>query len=177
MSIFGPEIALLIVDMVEDFVSRDGMMYVSGAEEIVPAIKRMSDEARSAKSPVIYICDSYAASDTDSGTWSQQSQERAPGTEIISQLSPAPSDFVVRKYQYANPFSADLDMLLKELAATRLVLTGATVDVCIYFIAREAHGKGYRIIVPRGCVVALSESDEELALKQMEQLFDAEIVY
>ncbi len=176
MFIFGPEVALLIVDMVDDFVYKDGMMYVSGAADIVPAIKRMSDEARSAKSPVIYICDSYAASDTDSGTWSRQLQDRSPGTEIVPQLSPAPSDFVVRKHQYASPFSADLDMLLKELAITRLVLTGTTVDVCIYFIARDAHRKGYQIIVPRECVVALSENDEEATLKQMEQIFDAEIV-
>ena len=176
MSIFSTEVALLIVDMVDDFVSRDGMMYVSGAEEIVPAIKRMSDEARSAKSPVIYICDSYGESDTGFGTWSRQSQDRPPGTEIVPRLSPAPSDFVVRKHQYSNPFSADLGMLLKELEVTRLVLTGTTLDVCIYFIAREAHREGYQIIVPRGCVVALSESDEGATLKQIEQLFDAEIV-
>jgi nicotinamidase-related amidase len=125
---------------------------------------------------VIYICDSYEMSETDSGTWSRRPEATSPGTEIISELSPAPSDFVVRKNQYSSPFSADLDILIKELGVTRLVLTGTAVDVCIYFIARDAHRKGYQIIVPQECVVSLSEGDREASLQQIEQLFNAEIV-
>ena len=176
MSIFGQGMALLIIDMISDFASRDGIMYVSGAEEITPAIKRMSDEARIAKCPVIYICDSRVASNADSGTWPRRSEDKTPGTEIVSQLSPAPSDFVVRKHQYSSPFSADLDTLLRELDVTKLVLTGTAVDVCIYFTARDAHKKGYQIIVAAECVVALSEGDKTASLRQMEQTFDAEII-
>lgn len=177
MSIFGPEVALLIVDMVDDFASDDGTMYVSGAEEIIPAIKQMADEARSLESPVVYICDSHEASDKESGTWQLHAENGGPGVEIVPQLSPAPSDFIVRKHQYSAPFGADLDLLLRELGITKLVLTGTTVDICIYFIAQDAHKKGYQIVVPRECVVALSEGDEETLLEQMEQLFDAEVIW
>lgn len=176
MSIFGPEAALLIVDMVNDFVSKDGIMYVSGAESIIPEIRQMADEARKLQSPVIYICDSQEMAETESGMWSHQTEKKSPGTEIVAKLSPAPSDYVVRKHQYSSPFSRDLDMLLRELGIAKLVLTGTAVDVCIYFIARDAYMKGYKIIVPRKGVVALSEGDKEFSLDQMEELFEAEII-
>ena len=176
MSIFSPEVALLIVDMVNDFVSEDGAMYVSGAGAVIPAIKQIADEARSLESPVIYICDSHEASDTEPGTWPRYTKNGIPGIEIVPQLSPAPSDFIVRKHQYSTPFGTDLDLLLRELGVTKLVLTGTAVDVCIYFIAQDAHRKGYEIVVPRECVVALSEGDKETSLKQMEQLFNAEVI-
>ncbi|MFC1718283.1 cysteine hydrolase family protein [Candidatus Poribacteria bacterium] len=176
MSIFGSEVALLIIDMVNDFVSEDGAMYVSGAEEIIPAIKQMADEARSLESPVIYICDSHDVPDAESGTWPRYTENGTPGIEIVPQLRPAPSDFIVRKHQYSAPFSTDLDLLLKELGVAKLVLTGTAVDVRIYFIAQDAHKKGYQIVVPRECVVALSEGDRDASLKQMEQLFDTEII-
>jgi len=176
MSVFGPEVALLIVDMVNDFVSQNGSMYVSGVEEIITAIKQLSHEARNSESPVIYICDSQEASEVESGTWPRYTADRTLGTEIIPQLKPSASDFVVRKHQYSDPFGADLDLLLRELGVTKLVLTGTAMDICIYFIARDAHTRGYQIIVPEECVVALSESDKKDSLKQMEQLFDAEII-
>ncbi len=63
MSIFGPAVALMIIDMVNDFVSPNGSMYVSGVEAIIAAIKQLSDEARNSESPVIYICDSQEGSE------------------------------------------------------------------------------------------------------------------
>ena len=134
-------VILLIVDMVNDFVSSDGAMYVSGAEDIIPAIGQMADEARSMESPVIYICDSSDLSDTESGTWPRHTESGSPGIKIVPQLSPAPSDFIVRKHQYSPPFSEDLDLLLRELGVTKLVLVGTALDVCIYFIAQDAHKK------------------------------------
>lgn len=160
MSIFSPEVALLIIDMANDSVSRDGSMYVPGAEDIVPAIKQLSDEARIAGSPVIYICDMQGTSEA----------------EVVSPLKPEAHDFVVRRHQYSSFFGTELDTLLNELGVTKLVLTGTAVEICVYFTAADAYMRGYKIIVPERCVVALSEGDAESALDQMQRLFDAEIV-
>jgi len=122
------------------------------------------------------LCDSHEASEAESGTWPRHTADGKQGIEIVPQLVPAPSDFIVRKHQYSTPFSEDLNLLLNELGVTKLVLTGTTVDVCIYFIAQDAYKKGYQIIVPKNCVVALSEGDEEASLEQMKELFDAEII-
>jgi len=160
VSIFSPEVALLIIDMVNDSVSRDGSMYAPGAEDIVPAIKQLSDEARSAGSPVIYICD----------------MQGTPEAEVALQLKPEPGDFVVRRHQYSSFFGTDLDMLLNEMEVKKLVLTGTAVEICIYFTAADAYMRGYQIIVPEKCVVALSEGDTEAALDQMQGLFKAEVI-
>ena len=176
MSVFGTKVALLIINMITDFVSKDGVMYVTGAEEIIPAIKQVSDEARSSKSPVIYICDSHRSSDIEFETWPRHAEDGTSGAEIVSQLSPVPGDFVIRKRRYSSFFGTDLDLLLKELGVTKLVLTGTPVDICIYFTAGDAYMRGYKIVVPRRCVAALSESDQEAVLKQMQRLFYAEVI-
>jgi len=176
MSIFNPQIALLIIDMINDFVSKDGVMHVAGAEEIIPAIKQMSEEARNSGSPVIYICDLHRSSDIEFETWPRHAEDGTRGAEIVPQLSPAPSDFVIRKRRYSSFFDTDLDLLLKELGVVKLVLTGAAVDICIYFTAGDAYMRGYQIVVPRRCVAALSESDQQSTLRQMQRLFQAEII-
>jgi nicotinamidase/pyrazinamidase len=176
MSIFGPKVALLIIDMIDDFVSSDGVMYVPGAEDIIPTIKLMSDEARELKSPVIYICDSHSPSDTEPGTWLRYAENGTPEVQIVPQLAPGPGDFVVTKDRHSSFFGTDLNTLLEELGATKLVLTGAAMDIWMYLTSEDAHKRGYQIAVPRRCVVALSESDKEEVLEQIQRLFGAEVV-
>jgi len=176
MSIFGPEVALLIIDMIHDFVSSDGAMYVPDAEDIIPAIKRLSEEARNSGSPVIYICDSHGSSDPEFGAWPHDAQNGKPEVQIAPQLSPMPGDLVMRKRQYSSFFGADLDTLLKELGITKLVLTGAAVDIHIRFAAEDACKRGYQVVVPGKCVAALSESDKEEVLGQIQRIFNAEVI-
>ena len=176
MLVFAPNVALLIIDMINDFVSKDGVTYVPGAEKIIPTIKQMSDEARSSESPVIYICDSSRPSNMGSETWSRHAEDGMPGSEIVPQLSPVLGDFVIIRRRYSSFFGTDLDLLLKELGVRKLVLTGTATDIGIYFAAADAYTKGYQITIPRKCVVALSETDQEAILEQMEQLFHAEVI-
>ena len=176
MSVFNSQVALLIIDMIDEYVSEDGIMYVSGAEGIVSAIGQIADEARREGSPVIYICDSHEAYDAGTTAWRRQPVGTVPAEEIIPELTPLPDDFIIRKHPYSSFFGKDLDILLKELGITKLVFTGTAVDIWIHFAAREAHMKGYRIAIPEKCVVALSEGEEENTIKQMQRLFNAEII-
>ena len=59
MGLFGEHSALLIADMIFDFVDPTGKLYVPGVESIVPYLKRLIGEARLAGVPVIYVNDAH----------------------------------------------------------------------------------------------------------------------
>jgi len=49
--------ALLVIDMLNDFVREEAPLEVSKSREIIPNIKREIDKARQNEIPVIYLCD------------------------------------------------------------------------------------------------------------------------
>jgi len=58
--------ALLIIDMLNDFVKPDGVLYCGKkAEEIIPEIERIKREFKEKGFPVIYLCDAHESQDEE----------------------------------------------------------------------------------------------------------------
>lgn len=51
--------ALLIIDMLNDFICPEGALYARGSEKIIVRIKEEKEKARSESIPVIYLNDSH----------------------------------------------------------------------------------------------------------------------
>jgi len=52
-----PEVAILVIDMLEEFVR--GRLRAEAAEKIVPNIAKLLDAAREKKIPVVYAVDTH----------------------------------------------------------------------------------------------------------------------
>jgi nicotinamidase/pyrazinamidase len=60
------------VDTLYDFMKSDGKLYVPGSEEIIPAVKRLTDFAHAHRIPIIASADNHEVSDaeiSDSPDW------------------------------------------------------------------------------------------------------------
>ena len=57
--------ALLVIDMLNDFVREGAPLEVPDTRSIIPVIKQEIDMAHAAGKPVIYVCDSHAADDRE----------------------------------------------------------------------------------------------------------------
>ncbi len=91
-------------------------------------------------------------------------------------MTPEEDDYIVAKRRYSAFFGTELDILLRELGISKLILTGALTDICIFCTALDAYMRNYQIIVPKDSVVALTPEEHEFSLKQMEKLVSAEII-
>ncbi|MBC7112733.1 MAG: cysteine hydrolase [Candidatus Methanomethyliales bacterium] len=166
--------ALIVIDMLNDFVY--GALASPGSREIVPNIKRLIAKARSLRIPVVYVCDAhYKDVDWELKLWGPHALAGTRGAEVIDELKPEQGDFLVRKRRYSGFFQTDLGILLRELGADTLILTGIDTSICVSHTAADAFYRGYALIVPRDAVATFDPKDNEQAISYLKKVYGAEI--
>jgi nicotinamidase-related amidase len=164
--------AVLVVDMQHDFVDDDAPVACRDARNIVPNLQALTGLARAAGIPVIYTKESHRRQKIDFGLELEYGEtehcvEGTRGIEIIDELRPHDSDYVLVKRRYSGFFATDLDLLLKGLGVDTLVLTGVATDVCVRATAQDAMQLDYRVIVPQECVAGTTEARHTAALEHI----------
>jgi nicotinamidase-related amidase len=164
--------ALLIIDMLNDFVLPGAPLEVPATRAILPALRARLDDARARGVPVIYLCDAHRPDDPEFArmNWPPHAVKGTGGADVVAALTPLETDPVVEKFSYSGFHHTGLEGILQALGIESLVLTGCVTNICILYIAYEAVIRGYRVTVPAGCVAPLDPADGAFALRQMEQV-------
>jgi nicotinamidase/pyrazinamidase len=170
-------IALLILDMLNDFVLEGAPLEVPSAREVVPNLKSEIAEARKTGVPVIYICDSHDENDLEFERmgWPAHAVEGSEGAKVFDELKPLPEDTMVTKKRYSGFYGTSLETVLKEKGITGLLVTGCVTNICILYTVADAVQRGYKVKVLANCIAGLNREDHEFALKQMREVLGAEI--
>jgi len=170
--------ALLVLDMLNDFVLEGAPLEVSSAREVVPNIKSEIAKARKAGVTVIYVCDSHDEKDSEFERmgWPAHAVEGSEGSRVFDELKPFPEDTVVTKKRYSGFYGTSLEAVLKEKGITELLVTGCVTNICVLYTVADAVQRGYAVKVLKGCVAGLTEEDHEFGLTQMREVLGAEIV-
>ncbi|CAO5244076.1 isochorismatase family protein [Frankia sp. AgKG'84/4] len=162
---YGPRVALLVVDVQNDFADPAGSLYVTGGEEVVAGINAEIAAARAAGAPVFYSQDWHPARTphfvTDGGVWPPHCVAGTSGAEFHPELTVAGE--VIRKgvdgadgysaFSVRDPRSGDqrstlLGQRLAEQEVTTLVVVGLAGDHCVRESALEARGLGLTVLLP-----------------------------
>lgn len=165
--------ALIVIDMLNDFVT--GKLKTERAKHIIPNIKRLIQAARDAGVPVIYSSDAHLPVDSELERWGGHAMKGTEGAEVIPQLKPAKSDYVLEKRTYSGFFETGLDLLLRKMNVDTIVLTGLHANICVRHTAADGFFRGYKIVVPRDATEALSEPEYRQGLEYLKKVYDAEI--
>lgn len=168
--------ALLVVDMLNDFVDERGALPVPKAKNIILPIKNLIDYFRSHKRPVIYVCDNHLEDDPEFEVWGRHAVRGSSGANVIDELKPLPSDPIIYKRRFSGFFGTELDLLLREKEIKKLIITGVLTNICVLYTASDAYQLGYKVIVPKDCVAAVDEDMHKFALRQLEEVVGAKIV-
>lgn len=168
--------ALLVIDMVNDFLLKKAPLEVPKGRRILPALKRRLGEARKEKIPIIYICDSHDKDDEEFRVWPPHAISGTKGAEVIEGLKPEEKDYIIRKKCYSGFFETNLDNTLKELGVRELIITGLVTNICVLYTAADAVMRGYRVTVPKDSVAALSEEEGRFALNQMADILKVKVI-
>jgi nicotinamidase-related amidase len=141
--------------------------------------KRLAALKRRAKQhglPAVYVNDnfgrwrSYIASLVD-----RCLHDNVLGRPVAELLRPEQDDYFVLKPTHSGFYSTPLALLLEYLGSRLLILTGLTGDFCVRLTANYAYMRDFLLSVPADCVASRSRERNDLALKEMEQLLDADI--
>jgi nicotinamidase-related amidase len=170
--------ALLVVDMLNDFVRPGAPLEVPETRSILPALRRRVAKARREGELVVYVCDAHRANDPEFArmNWPPHAVEGTPGAGVVPALSPEPGDVVVEKRTYSGFHGTPLHFILRRNNVRDITLSGCVTNICILYTAADAAMRGYDVTVDERFVAGLSPDAHRFALDQMEQVLGVRVI-
>jgi nicotinamidase-related amidase len=172
----GNGAALIVIDMLNDFVLPGAPLEVPAARRIIPAVRTWIKSAREQGTLVIYMCDAHAEEDAEFEVWGRHAVQGSKGAEVIEELAPGADDIVLAKTTLSAFYKTQLEDTLRQKGITKVTLVGILTNICVFFAAFGAAVRGFEITVPRDCVAALDEQEHEFALGQMEKVLGVNVM-
>lgn len=167
--------ALLVVDMLNDFVDEGGSLFVPRTQDIVGAVADRIKSAKASDIPVFFVNDSHEEDDKEFKVWPKHCVKGTEGAKIIKELDTTDS-FIVEKTTYSGFYETRLGALLQKEGVTELIVVGCVTNICILHTASDAVLRQYKVTVPRDCVAGLDKADEDAALKHMAQILNVDVM-
>lgn len=163
--------ALLVVDLVHDFTSPDGLVYYPQNDEIVPRVAELVAYCRARGVLIVYMqhCHRAGKPDRDLTTMRPNCVEGSGGELIDSRLTVLSQDYVIRKRRYSAFFGTDLDLVLREHGIRRLLVVGTKTNCCIRATVTDAYNLDYDSYVVRECVATNDEVVNNVHLQDIEK--------
>lgn len=168
--------ALIIVDMLNDFVRQDGALSVPGAEEIIPAVARELAASRQAGDLVIFSCDAHDPDDLEFKRYPPHAVEGSPGAQVIEELAPLPHEHVVYKRRLNPFFNTELAELLERENVERVKVVGVCTHICVMEAVAGLCDRDISAVVYVDAVADFDQEMAQAALKRMQSVFGAELV-
>ena len=170
-------VALLLVDVINHFEFLDGKDILRRALAIAQPLARLKKTARAAGVPTIYVNDNFGQWRSDARKLLQYClRPETPGLHFVEQLQPDDDDYFILKPMHSAFYQTPLDLLLRELGASSLILSGIATNSCILCTAHDANMRHLKVIVPRDCCAARTAREHGQALEHIAAMADAKVV-
>jgi nicotinamidase-related amidase len=187
--------ALIIVDMQNDFLHRDGNFSHIAREhpefeidmpfliDTIPNVKRLADAFRAAGRPVVYLAHVLKPDYSDAAfpywrvgiepTSGNRTHcvEGTWGAQIIDDLKPQEGAHLIVKKGFGGFSNTPLDTVLRNMGVTTCVVSGVTTCVCVSTTIRGGVEYNYRMIVVSDAVAEVDRVTHEAELKTMARIF------
>lgn len=167
---------LLLVDVINDMAFPGSSALVTQAVPMARKLARLKARAKARGVPCVYCNDNF-------GRWRSDFRslvahcvgDDVPGRRVASLLQPDDDDYFILKPRHSAFFATPLELLLRDLEADTLVITGIAGNICVLFSANDAYIRGYRLVVPPDCVASNTRADTRRAIEQMQTVLRADV--
>lgn len=169
--------ALLVIDMLKDFIDEDGALSTGkSGKQIIGFVKEKIDEFRSEGYPVIFICDNHEKDDKEFDMFSDHCIANTEGAKIIDELDVKDTDKIIRKRRYSAFYGTDLDLSLREKGVEELYLVGVCTNICVLYTAADARNISYNVNIYKDGVASFDEEAHKFALKELVSTLGCKII-
>jgi nicotinamidase-related amidase len=183
------QVALLIVDMQNDFVRRGAPLEVPDARNTIAAHRALLEAFRYRGWPVVYT--RFLSGTEPNLLWNWSPQCRPPTkccwrghrrryadagddlecTDVINELAPDSADAIVDKFGYGAFHGTALASILDSRNIKSLLVTGTVTQICVEETAREAFHYGFRTTIVSDAVSSFAPDLHAATLKNFAMKF------
>jgi nicotinamidase/pyrazinamidase len=182
------------VDTQADFMLPGGLLYVPGAEKLIPNLRRLVDAARQGRVFLMSDADVHSLQDPEFRRWPPHCLAGSPGAEIIPEaraekvwhipnksFAPLPADLravqqvVLEKNTldvFDNPRTeAVLERIDSQIARDpQFVLFGVVTEYCVRLAAKGLLERGRRVALVTDAIETLDPAEGRRALDELTAL-------
>ena len=170
-------VVLLLVDVVNHFEFPDGEAILKNALQIAPRLARLKKRARDSNIPVVYVNDNFGQWRSDAGKLLAHClRTDCAGKPFVEAIQPDEQDYCVLKPMHSAFFQTPLDLLLRHLGASSIILAGITTNSCILCTAHDANMREFKVTVVSDCCAARSAREHNEAIENIREMADARVV-
>ena len=170
--------ALVVIDMENAFIDPESPLCIRNALATVPACGRVIRKSRERKIPVFFVNRIYRRNGSDVEftryqSWYDGDRYLAPGStgplsiDVPAEFKPQAGDYTIVKPRFSAFFQTELDLILRRLGVTTVILTGTTTPNCIRTTCYDGISMDYNIIIIEDCC---SSNTEEIQRVNMEDM-------
>ncbi len=157
------DIAVLVVDLVNDFTQPDGKIYYETTGEMMPRVIYFISEMKKRKAQIIYIQQKISKEEAEKANPDLKTRMccvEGTGGELLDDRLPVdPEDRVVPKTRFSGFFRTNLEDILLENQIKSIAVIGTKTNCCVRATATDACMRDYRTFLINDCV---STNTEEL---------------
>lgn len=168
--------ALIIVDMLNDFIDKNGALYCGDTVlPMVPFIQQRLKSARDRGDLVIYLQDSHDENDREFDKFPKHSVTGSWGSEVIKELAPLPGETVLPKKRFSGFFRTGLEDLLASAGVEEVEIVGVCTSICVMDTVGGLVNRDYKVNVPIKGVADFDPKAHQFSLKRMEKIYGANV--
>jgi nicotinamidase-related amidase len=168
--------ALVVIDMLNDFVEESGALVVPGAKDLVPIQTNVLDHARKRSLTVVYLADNHMPDDEEFKVWPKHSVAGTRGAQVVDELAPRKGEKVIPKRRYSGFYGTDLDLTLREAGISNIILMGVLTDICVMYTSADASARGYNVYVIADGTGSTVKENHQFALQHMKDVHNTTVV-
>ncbi|MFC7028946.1 cysteine hydrolase family protein [Halomicroarcula sp. GCM10025710] len=178
---WGENVALLVVDMTNAFVSDE--YYLGRSDTGQPAIDanaELIEAARAADAPIIYtrgtdadhFPPAYQGTTKSAGDRDEEFAAMwETGNQIHDDIAPEPEDIVIQKPRASAFFDTHLANLLHHYDVDTLIVTGMTTSGCVRASVVDGHSSNFQVVVPIEAAADRSVISHKISLFDMDMKY------
>jgi ureidoacrylate peracid hydrolase len=179
--------ALLVVDIQNDYCHPEGSCgkrdnNVHSVTDMMPNMHLLLDNARKKGITVIFIRTEHNDL-TDSLAWNSRYGKIKPrpvselscrtgswGAEFY-EIEPKTNEIIVTKHRYSGFVGTNLDMVLKTLQKSSLLLTGVATNICVESTLRDGLSHDYYVTLLEDCCATYHPEDHHASVRNVQKQF------
>lgn len=157
--------ALLIIDMLNDYLTPEGAVYCAECRVIIPHIAAAATFVRENGGSVFYVNTQLRKTDILAKKWGLHAVKGTKGARVVDELSPEKQDLIVLKKSYDGFYETRLNTLLRSRGITTVLLSGIHTHVCVTMTGVGAFERGYSVVALEDCFTTGHRANHDSRLR------------